>query len=72
MYNVYSLTDGMVDRERSFDSLEEAAYYYADLVRDERDMRDTVPQYVETTVHLFDANESSMNMLAETCIGPRA
>ena len=72
MYNVYSITDGIVESEESFDDYESALYYFGDLVRNESDTRDTKDDYVETTVHLFDGHESSMNLLHDVTIEVRA
>lgn len=68
MYNVYSLTEGMVDNEQSFNDFEDAVYYYGDVIHQENALRDSMPDYAETTVHLFDAHQSSMNLLAEHTI----
>jgi len=71
MYNVYSIIEGAINYEASFNDIEEAIYCYTDLLHNERAMQ-SEGNYPGATVHLFDAHESSMTMLAESCVGPSA
>lgn len=49
MYNVYSIIDGAIDQEESFDSYDDALEYASELEREYR--ADTERDY-ETTIHV--------------------
>ena len=51
MYNAYSIIDGAVDQEESFDSYDDAMNYASKLEREYR--ADTERDY-ETTIHVND------------------
>lgn len=71
MYNVYSIIEGALEYEASFHDAEEALMCYIDLVDNEARAQ-AEGNYPGATVHLFDAHESRMAMLAEMTIEPRA
>lgn len=71
MYNVYSIIEGAIDYEASLNDIEEALHCYTDLLHNERAMQ-SEGNYPGATVHLFDAHEASMTMLAECTIEPSA
>jgi hypothetical protein len=68
MYSVYSLTDGITDNENIFDNFDDAFEYWEAVVGMELILKNDSEEYAETTVHLFDAHDASMNLLAEYCI----
>ncbi len=71
MYNVYRIIEGAIDYEASFHDAEQALACYIDLV-DNETRAQAEGNYPGATVHLFDAHESSMTMLAELTIELRA
>lgn len=72
MYNVYTLTDGLIGVEESFDDLSSAHDYYRAVIASElayRERESTAGRdYAETTVHFFDAHEAAMAPIAEYCV----
>lgn len=69
-YNVYTLTDGAIDREESFAAETDPALVWDEFSRQERLAenwnRDNLESGAEFTVHLYDV--LSGVMMAEACI----
>lgn len=63
MYNVYSIIEGAVDQEESFDSYDDAMGYASKLEREYR--ADTERDY-ETTIHVNDT--FNQNLLLDVTI----